>query len=147
MLHLHSFLTHDRTEKRFIIIITSPCLGERRTNKYLNIQLPIKCFSCQLTASKKKKKEKKSRLTCNNMASHVLLPCYCQVLLPYTAGTDPPHCRSPQSTVFFCGRNCLSFLAVPHPLHAAFSGQNRLHISKQTTGDCTSTEIREPHSL
>lgn len=32
VLHLHSFLTHDRTEGRLIIIIRSPRLGEKRAN-------------------------------------------------------------------------------------------------------------------
>lgn len=80
------------------------------------------------------------------MALNVVLPCCCQVLLPCTAGTDPPHCRSHQSTVFVCGRNCPSFLAkrVPHPSHAAFSVQNKKQISKITTRECTNkSEIRE----
>lgn len=58
MLHLHSFLAHDWTEKRLIIVITSPCLGERRTNENLYIQLSIKCFICWLAASKMKKKSR-----------------------------------------------------------------------------------------
>lgn len=146
MLHLHSFLAHDWTEKRLIVVITSPCLGERRTNENLNIQLSIKCFICWLAASKTKKK---SRLICNNIASKVLLPCCCQILLPCIADIDPPHCHSPQSTVCVCGKNCLSFLAkrVPHPWRVAFSVQNKLHISKRTTRDNTNTKSRERESL
>ncbi len=58
--------------------------------------------------------------------SKVLLPCYCEFLLPCTAGRDPSHCHSPQSTFSVCDRNCPFFLAkrVPHPSHAAFSVQN-----------------------
>lgn len=33
VLHLHCFLTHDRTERRLIVVISSPCLGERRAKQ------------------------------------------------------------------------------------------------------------------
>lgn len=68
--------------------------------------------------------------------SNPRLPWCCQVLLPCTAGTDPPHCRSRRSIACVCGRNYRAFLAktVPHPLHAAFSAQNKdLHNLKWTT--------------
>lgn len=142
MLHLHSFLTHDRTKRWLIIIITGPCLGERRPNTQLNVKLPIAGCSCCLTASVT------SRFICNNFESNPRLPWCCQVLLLCTAGTDRPHCRSRQSIACVCGRNYPVFLAetVLHPLHAAFSAQKSLHNLKWTTRDCTNVaEISANH--
>lgn len=74
VLHLHSFLTHDRTERRLIIIITSPRLVQRREKDLLKIQTLIKAVVAEGSS-------KISMSSCRLFCYHAFSKSCCLVFL------------------------------------------------------------------